>query len=57
MRSIFKPLIRKNNVITYLDDVFIQDTITDAMLQTFDQYHNILQNENLKAAPNKSFFF
>ena len=27
------------------------------MLQTLDQYHNILQNENLKTAPDKSFFF
>ena len=32
MSSIFKPLIRKNKIITYLDDVFIQDTTTDAML-------------------------
>ena len=27
------------------------------MLQTLDQYHNILKKENLKAAPDKSFFF
>ena len=26
------------------------------MLQTFDQYHNNLKNENLKAAPNKLLF-
>ena len=26
------------------------------MLQTLDQHHNILKNENLKAAPDKSFF-
>ena len=32
MKSIFKPLIRKNKIITYLDDVFIQDTTTDTML-------------------------
>ena len=57
MRSISKPLIRKNKIITYLDDVYIQDTTTDTMLQTLTQYHTILENENLKAAPNKSFFF
>ena len=26
------------------------------MLQTLDRYHKILKNENLKAAPDKSFF-
>ena len=40
MSSIFKPLIRKNKVITYLDDVFIQDTTADTMLQTLEQYHS-----------------
>ena len=55
--SIFKPLIRKIKIITYLDDVFIQDNTTDTMLKTLDQYHNILKNENLRAAPDKSFFF
>ena len=57
MSSIFKALIRKNNVITYLYDVFIQDTTPDAMLRTLTQYHTILENENLKAALDKSFFF
>ena len=57
MSSIFKPLIRKNKIITYLDDVFIHDTTTDTMLQTLTQYHTILENENLKAATDKSFFF
>ena len=57
MSSFVKPLIRKNKIITYLDDVFIQDTTTDTMLQTLTHYHTILENENLKAAPDKSFFF
>ena len=57
MGSIFKPLIRKNKIITYLDDVFIQDTTTDTTLQTLTQYHTILENENLIAAPDKIFFF
>ena len=57
MSSIFKPLIRKNKIITYFDDVFIQDTTTDKILQTLTHYHTILKNENLKAAPDKSFFF
>ena len=57
MSSIFKPLIRKNKIITYLDDVFIQDNTTDKTLQTFYQYNKILKNENTKATPDKSFFF
>ena len=56
MISIFKPRIRKNKFITYLDDFFIQDTTTDTMLQTIDQHHNILKIENVKAVPDKSFF-
>ena len=52
--SIFKLLIRKNKIFTYPDDVFIQHTTTDTMLQTLTQYHTNLQNENLKAAPDKS---
>ena len=42
-------------MITYLDDVFIQDTTTDKRLQTLTQYHTVLENENLKTAPVKSF--
>ena len=55
MSNIFKPLIRKNKMITHLDDVFIQDTATGTILQTLTQCHFILENENLKAAPDKSF--
>ena len=57
MSSIFKPLLGKNKIITYLDDVFIQDTTPDEMLQTLMQYNTNLENENLKAAPDKPFFF
>ena len=57
MSSIFTPLIRKNKIITYMKDIFIQDTTTDTMLLTLTQYHTILENENLKATPDRSFFF
>ena len=40
-----------------MDDIFIQETTTDTMLQTFTQYHTILENEYLRAAPDNSFFF
>ena len=38
MSSIFKPLIRKNKINTNLDDVFIQDTAIDTMLQTLHEH-------------------
>ena len=57
MSIIVKDLIRKNKIITYLDDIFIQDTTTDTMLQTLHQYHTILENGNLKAAAEKSPLF
>ena len=54
MSKIFRPLILKKNAITYLDDVFMQSQTKEEM---FTVLHKILQNKNLKAAPNKSHFF
>ena len=45
------------NAITYLDDVFMQSQTKEEMFTGLEQYHKILQNENLKAAPDKSHFF
>ena len=50
------PLIRKRTVITYVDDIFIQTTTYDQMYETLEEYHKILQKENLKAAPDKTYF-
>ena len=57
MSKIFRPLILKKNAITYLDDVFMQSQTKEEMLTVSEHYHKILQNENLKAAPDKSHFF
>ena len=57
MSRIFRPLILKKNAISYLDDVFMQSQTKDEMFTVLEQYHKILQNENLKAAPDKSHFF
>ena len=40
-----------------IDDVFMQSQTKDEMCTVLDQYNKILQNENLKIAPNKSHFF
>ena len=57
MSKIFRPLILKKNAITYLDDVFMQSQTKNEMFNVLEKYHQILQNENLKAAPDKSHFF
>ena len=57
MSKIFRPLILKKLVITYLDDVFMQSQTKDEMFIILEQYHQILKNENMKAAPDKSHFF
>ena len=57
MSKIFRPLILKENAITYLDDVFMQSQTKDEMFIILEQYHQILKNENMKAAPDKSHFF
>ena len=51
MSKIFRPLKLKKNAITYLDDVFMQSQTKDEMFNVLEKYHQILQNENLKAAP------
>ena len=57
MSKILRPLILEKNAITYLDDVFMQSQTKDEMFTVLEQYHKILQNNNLKAAPDKSHFF
>ena len=57
MSKIFRPLILKKNAITYLDDVFMQSQTVEEMFTVLEKYHQILQNENMKAAPDKSHFF
>ena len=57
MSKIFRPLILKKNAITYSDDVFMKSQPVEEMFTVLEKYHQILQNENMKAAPDKSHFF
>ena len=50
------PLTCKGTVITYVDDIFIQTTTHEQMYETLEEYHKFLQKENLKAAPDKTYF-
>ena len=57
MKNFFRPLILSKKAITYLDDVFMQSQTKDEMFIVLEKYHQILQNGNMKAAPDKSHFF
>ena len=48
------PLIRKEAVITYVDDIFIQTNSYPQMYETLIEYDNILLKKNPKAAPDKT---
>ena len=57
MSKIFRTLILSKNANTYLDDVVMQSQRKDEMFIVLEKNHQILQNENMKAAPDKSHFF
>ena len=57
MSKIFRPLILNKNAITYLNDVFMHSQTKDEMFTVLEKYHQILLQENMKAAPDKSHFF
>ena len=57
MSKFFRSLILKKNAITYLDDVFMKSQTKEELFTVLEHYHKILQNQNLKAALDKSHFF
>ena len=57
MSTIFRPIILNKNAITFLDDVFMQSQKKDKMFTVLENHHQILLQENIKAAPDKSYFF
>ena len=50
------PLIRKGTVITYVDDILVQTNSYPQIYETLIDYHKILLKENLKEAPDKTYF-
>ena len=55
----FRPHILNKIAITYLDDVFMQSQTKVEMFTVLEKYHQkiSLLHENMKEAPDKSFFF
>ena len=52
MSKIFRPLILIKNAIIFLDNVFMPSQIKDEMFIVLEKYHQILLQENMKAAPD-----
>ena len=57
MSNVFRPHLLKKKAITYSDDVFMQSQTKNEMFAVLEKSHQTLQNENMKAAPDKSHFF
>ena len=57
MSQIFRLLVLIKNAITYLDNFFMQSQTKDEIFIVLEKNHQILQNENMKAAPDKSHDF
>ena len=57
MRYAFGPLIKEKKAITYIDDTLLQSQTKNEMFGTIREYHSLLRKVNLKAAPDKTFFF
>ena len=53
----FDPLIKKKQVITYIDDTIMQSQNKNEMFTIINEYHTLLRKAVLKAAPDKTFFF
>ena len=57
MSKIFRPLMLNKSAIKKLDNVFMQPQKKDEIFIVLEKYHQILQNKNMKAARDKSYFF
>ena len=52
MSKNFRRLILNKNAITYLDEIFMQSHTQDEKFTVLEKYHQILLQENMKAAPD-----
>ena len=53
----FDPLIKKKQAIAYIDDTIMQSQNKTEMFTVINEYHTLLREAGLKAAPEKTFFF
>ena len=57
MRYAFGPLIKRKQIITYIDNSLLQAKDEREMFTIVREYHSLLRKANLKAAPDKTMFF
>ena len=57
IRYAFGPLIKKKQAITYIDNTLLQAQDKQEMFTVIREYHALLREANLKAAPDKTKFF
>ena len=56
MCTFFKTLIEQGFALVYIDDILLLSDPKEHMFQLIEQLHNIRTKNNLKLAPEKSFF-
>ena len=56
MSSFFKTLIEQGFALVYIDDILLLSNSEEHMFQLIEQLHTISAKNNLKLAPEKSFF-
>ena len=56
MSSFFKTLIEQGFALVYIDDILLLSNSKEHMFQLIEQLHIISTKNNLKLAPEKSFF-
>ena len=57
MTILFDPLIKKKQVITYIDDTIMQSQTRGEMFIIINECHTLLRKTGLRAAPEKTSFF
>ena len=56
MSTFFKTLIEQGFALVYIDDILLLSDSKEHMFQLIEQLHTISTKNNLKLAPEKSFF-
>ena len=53
----FAPLVERNEIITYIDDIVVQAVIKPQMFERLRNFHGALRNSKLIASPDRTSFF
>ena len=56
MSTFFRSLIDKRSALVYIDDILLLANEKQEMFELIKELHTIASRENLKLAPEKSFY-